>query len=239
MKAQPLLEVRGLVSGYGGLRVLDGLSFTVAEGEFLAIVGPNGHGKTTLLKTISGLVAARQGTITFAGAPIANLRPDRVVAAGLVHVPQGDLLFPDMSVRENLLMGAYVPAAASRAHARLAEVFAFLPKLRERQDQAAATLSGGERRMVGIGRGMMAAGKLLMLDEPSLGLAPILIDQIYALIDGLKAAGKTILLVEENPVRIFERADRACLLDNGRFVWTGSGPELMQRPEILETYLGH
>jgi len=239
MTAQPLLEVRGLVSGYGGLRVLDGLSFTVAEGEFLAIVGPNGHGKTTLLKTISGLVAARQGTITFAGAPIANLRPDRVVAAGLVHVPQGDLLFPDMSVRENLLMGAYVPAAASRAHARLAEVFAFLPKLRERQDQAAATLSGGERRMVGIGRGMMAAGKLLMLDEPSLGLAPILIDQIYALIDGLKAAGKTILLVEENPVRIFERADRACLLDNGRFVWTGSGPELMQRPEILETYLGH
>ena len=192
-----------------------------------------------MLKTISGLVAARQGTITFAGAPIANLRPDRVVAAGLVHVPQGDLLFPDMSVRENLLMGAYVPAAASRAHARLAEVFAFLPKLRERQDQAAATLSGGERRMVGIGRGMMAAGKLLMLDEPSLGLAPILIDQIYALIDGLKAAGKTILLVEENPVRIFERADRACLLDNGRFVWTGSGPELMQRPEILETYLGH
>jgi branched-chain amino acid transport system ATP-binding protein len=239
MTAQPLLEVRGLVSGYGGLRVLDGLSFTVAEGEFLAIVGPNGHGKTTLLKTISGLVAARQGTITFAGAPIANLRPDRVVATGLVHVPQGDLLFPDMSVRENLLMGAYVPAAASRAHARLAEVFAFLPKLRERQDQAAATLSGGERRMVGIGRGMMAAGKLLMLDEPSLGLAPILIDQIYALIDGLKAAGKTILLVEENPVRIFERADRACLLDNGRFVWTGSGPELMQRPEILETYLGH
>ena len=193
MTAQPLLEVRGLVSGYGGLRVLDGLSFTVAEGEFLAIVGPNGHGKTTLLKTISGLVAARQGTITFAGAPIANLRPDRVVAAGLVHVPQGDLLFPDMSVRENLLMGADVPAAASRAHARLAEVFAFLPKLRERQDQAAATLSGGERRMVGIGRGMMAAGKLLMLDEPSLGLAPILIDQIYALIDGLKAAGKTIL----------------------------------------------
>jgi len=238
MTAQPLLEVRGLVSGYGGLRVLDGLSFTVAEGEFLAIVGPNGHGKTTLLKTISGLVAARQGTITFAGAPIANLRPDRVVAAGLVHVPQGDLLFPDMSVRENLLMGAYVPAAASRAHARLAEVFAFLPKLRERQDQAAATLSGGERRMVGIGRGMMAAGKLLMLDEPSLGLAPVLVDLIFETVVNINREGTTILIVEQNALAALSIAHHAYVLESGRIKLEGPAKDLAQNDEVRQAYLG-
>ena len=234
----PMLEVRDLSSGYGGLTVLDSLSFSIGAGEFVAVVGPNGHGKTTLLKTISGLVSARRGNIALMGAEISRMRPDRVVSAGIVHVPQGDLLFPDMTVRENLLMGAYLLAAPRQASSRLEEVFSFLPKLRERQNQTAATLSVGERRMVGIGRGLMAAGKLLMLDEPSLGLAPIVIDQIYELIDGLKAAGRTILLVEENAARIFERADRAYLLDNGRFVWTGSGRELMQRREVLEIYLG-
>jgi branched-chain amino acid transport system ATP-binding protein len=155
-----------------------------------------------------------------------------------VHVPQGDLLFPDMTVLENLLMGAYLPEAAAHVGRRLEEVFALLPKLRDRQNQIASTLSGGERRMVGIGRGLMAGGKVLMLDEPSLGLAPIIIDQIYELIDSLKATGRTIVLVEENVARVFDRADRVYLLDNGRFVWSGSGAELMKRPEVLETYLG-
>jgi branched-chain amino acid transport system ATP-binding protein len=234
----PLLEVRELCAGYGSLTVLDNVSFSIGEGQFVAIVGPNGHGKTTLLKTISGLVEASRGKVMLSGVEISRMRPDRVVSEGIVHVPQGDLLFPDMSVRENLLMGAYLPAAARRANAKLEEVFSFLPKLRERQHQTASTLSGGERRMVGIGRGLMACGKLLMLDEPSLGLAPIVIDQIYELIDGLKTAGRTILLIEEYAVRIFGRADRAYLLDNGRFVWTGSGRELAQRQEVLETYLG-
>jgi branched-chain amino acid transport system ATP-binding protein len=153
-------------------------------------------------------------------------------------VPQGDLLFPDMTVRENLLMGAYLPDAAAQSDERLEEVFQLLPKLRERQGQVASTLSGGERRMTGIGRGLMSGGKVLMLDEPSLGLAPIVIDQIYELIDRLKASGRTIVLVEENAARIFDRADRVYLLDNGHFVWSGSGAELMQRPEVLQTYLG-
>jgi len=234
----PLLDVCDLSAGYGSLMVLHHISFSVAAGKFVAIVGPNGHGKSTLLKAISGLIPARSGSITLAGINISRIRADRVTAAGVVHVPQGDLLFPDMTVRENLMMGAYLPRAGRRAQAQLEEVFALLPKLRERQTQVASTLSGGERRMVGIGRGLMAGGRLLMLDEPSLGLAPIVIEQIYDLIDRLKAAGRTILLVEENPVRIFERADRVHLLDNGRIVWTGSGRELMHSREILETYLG-
>jgi branched-chain amino acid transport system ATP-binding protein len=148
------------------------------------------------------------------------------------------MLFPDMTVLENLQMGAYLPAAAARVSERLDEVFALLPKLAERRSQVASTLSGGERRMVGIGRGLMAGGRLLMLDEPSLGLAPILIDQIYEVILRLRAAGRTIVLVEENVARVADKADRIHLLDNGRFVWEGAGSELMSRPEILATYLG-
>jgi branched-chain amino acid transport system ATP-binding protein len=236
--ATPLLAVENLSAGYSGLTVLDGLSFEVGAGEFVAVVGPNGHGKTTLLRTISGLLSASGGAIALAGLDLTRRRADQIVAAGVVHVPQGDLLFPDMTVRENLLMGAYLPDAAAQAGVRLEEVFRLLPKLRERQGQVASTLSGGERRMTGIGRGLMSGGKVLMLDEPSLGLAPIVIDQIYELIDSLKASGRTIVLVEENAARIFDRADRVYLLDNGRFVWSGSGSQLMERPEVLQTYLG-
>ncbi|MGO8916699.1 MAG: ABC transporter ATP-binding protein [Stellaceae bacterium] len=234
----PLVALKDITAGYDGLCVLDRLSLDVAFGEFVAVVGPNGHGKSTLLKTISGLVPASRGTITLAGVDITHMRPDRIVAAGIVHVPQGDLLFPDMTVRENLIMGAYLPEAAAHMARRLEEVFALLPRLKDRQNQIASTLSGGERRMTGIGRGLMAGGKVLMLDEPSLGLAPIVIDQIYELINRLKATGRTIVLIEENAARILDWADRIHLLDNGRFVWSGSGAELMKRPEILETYLG-
>ena len=236
--ATPLLAIKNLSAGYSGLNVLAGLSLEVGAGEFIAVVGPNGHGKTTLLKTISGLLSASEGSIRLGGLDLTHRRADQIVAAGIVHVPQGDLLFPDMTVRENLLMGAYLPDAAAQSSVRLEEVFQLLPKLRERQGQVASTLSGGERRMTGIGRGLMSGGKILMLDEPSLGLAPIVIDQIYELIDRLKASGRTIVLVEENAARIFDRADRVYLLDNGHFVWSGSGSELMQRPEVLQTYLG-
>jgi len=156
----------------------------------------------------------------------------------VVHVPQGDWLFPGMSVIENLLMGAYLPAAGVRVSDRLDFVLSLLPKLAERRRQLASTLSGGERRMVAIGRGLMAGGSLLMLDEPSLGLAPIVIDQIYEVVFALKGSGRTILLVEENAARVADHADRMLLLDNGAFVWEGSGPDLMVRPEIVETYLG-
>jgi branched-chain amino acid transport system ATP-binding protein len=233
-----LLSLSGIACGYGANLVLRGVSLEVAEGRLTAIIGPNGHGKTTLLRTISGLVPLREGAMHFAGRPLAGKRPDEIVAAGIVHVPQGDLLFPEMTVLDNLQMGAYLPEAAKQMRSRLDEVFALLPKLKERRGQTASTLSGGERRMVGIGRGLMGGGKLLMLDEPSLGLAPIVIDQIYDVIDTLTRSGRTILLVEENAARVAEKATQVALLDNGQFAWTGAGPDLLARPKILETYLG-
>ncbi len=232
------LALENVASGYGPHLVLRDVSLAVEEGTLAALIGPNGHGKTTLLRTISGLVPCREGTISLGGRRIDRLRPDEIVSAGVVHVPQGDLLFPDMTVIENLRMGAYLPAAAAMETQRLEEVFTLLPKLKERRGQTASTLSGGERRMVGIGRGLMAGGSLLMLDEPSLGLAPIVIDQIYAVITALRASGRTILIVEENATRIAGLADRLHLLDNGRFAWAGTGAELMSSPEILSAYLG-
>lgn len=233
-----LLEIAGVEAGYGAQTVLRGLDLALAEGSFAALVGPNGHGKSTALRTVSGLLRARGGTIRLAGERIDRLRPDQIVAAGVVHVPQGDMLFPEMTVLENLRLGAYLPAAAAEAARRLDEVFALLPKLRERRGQVASTLSGGERRMVGIGRGLMAGGRVLMLDEPSLGLAPIVIDQIYDVVRSLAASGRTILVVEENAMRIAEMADRMHLMDNGRIGWEGPGQDFLSRPEILSTYLG-
>ncbi|MBE2275192.1 MAG: ABC transporter ATP-binding protein [Rhodobacteraceae bacterium] len=233
-----LLELRGIQAGYGAQMVLRGLSLDMAQGEFAALIGPNGHGKTTLLRSISGLVRARAGQMRYMGQDIGAMRPDQIVAAGIIHVPQGDLLFPEMTVLDNLRMGAYLPAAAAEEAARLEEVYALLPKLRDRRLQIASTLSGGERRMVGIGRGLMAGGGLLMLDEPSLGLAPIVIDQIYAVIARLRESGRSVLVVEENASRIAEYADRLHLLDNGTFVWSGGGAEFLAQPEILATYLG-
>jgi len=233
-----LLELRDIQAGYGAQTVLRGLSLALQQGEFAALIGPNGHGKTTLLRVISGLVRLRSGQMRLEGRDIGGLRPDQIVAAGIVHVPQGDLLFPEMTVLDNLRMGAYLPEAAAHEAERLEEVYTLLPKLRDRQHQTASTLSGGERRMVGIGRGLMAGGKLLMLDEPSLGLAPIVIDQIYAVIARLRESGRSVLVVEENASRIAEYADRLHLLDNGTFVWSGGGAEFLAQPEILATYLG-
>ena len=236
--AEPLLKIAGLTAGYQGQDILKGLALDVAEGSLVAIVGPNGHGKTTLLRTISGLVRPSAGSIMLDGRRIDRLRADEIVAAGVVQVPQGDLLFPEMTVLENLQMGAFLPSAARQMTRRLEEVFALLPRLKERRHQVASTLSGGERRMCGIGRGLMADARVLLLDEPSLGLAPIIIDQIFEVVMTLKQSGRTILLVEENATRVADKADRINLLDHGAFVWSGAGPELMARPEILATYLG-
>ena len=232
------LELQGVSSCYGHHLVIRDVSLSVEVGSLAALIGPNGHGKTTLLRTISGLVRVTHGVISLFGQRIDTLRADETAAAGIVHVPQGDLLFPNMSVLENLRMGAYLPEAAKQEAQRLEDVFALLPKLKERRSQLASTLSGGERRMVGIGRGLMAGGRILMLDEPSLGLAPIVIDQIYAVISALQASGRTILIVEENATRIAAMANVLHLLDNGSFVWAGSGAEFLSSPEILETYLG-
>ncbi|MFN0193258.1 MAG: ABC transporter ATP-binding protein [Aestuariivirga sp.] len=232
------LTITSLGAGYGQQLVIKDVSLSLASGDFVGLIGPNGHGKTTLLRTISGLTRIHKGTIAVDGTALGKLRPDEIAAAGIVHVPQGDLLFPDMTVSENLAMGAYLPDAARLAGKRLEEVYALLPKLRERSNQRASTLSGGERRMVGIGRGLMAGGKLLMLDEPSLGLAPIIIDQIYDIISQLKKSGLSVLVVEENATRIAEIADRLHLLDNGGLAWSGTGAEFLSSPEIIATYLG-
>jgi branched-chain amino acid transport system ATP-binding protein len=179
-----------------------------------------------------------RGAVELEGASIAHLPPDAIAARGVAHVPQGDMLFPQMSVEENLRMGAYVEKNAGVVAQRLDEVFARLPKLAERRRQLASTLSGGERRMVGIGRGLMMGGRVMLIDEPSLGLAPLIIEQIYTVIADLKASGRSILLVEENPARVTGLADRIHLLDNGEFVWSGLPHELMARDELLSTYLG-
>jgi branched-chain amino acid transport system ATP-binding protein len=232
------LVVNGLVTGYDGRNVLTGVSLSLNSGELVTVVGPNGHGKTTLLRAISGLLPVRKGSISLNGRVISGQPAHRVAADGVIHVPQGDLLFAGMSVLENLLMGAYLDSDQAAVARRLDEVFTLLPKLAERQTQIAASLSGGERRMVGIGRGLMMKGAVMLIDEPSLGLAPIIIEQIYEVIARLKASGRTILLVEENPARVADIADRIHLLDNGAFVWSGEPSVLLQRDELLATYLG-
>lgn len=233
-----LLDIDKVSAGYAGRVVLDAITLPVKKGQLTGIIGPNGHGKTTLLKAISGLVPVTSGEIRLGGTRIDRLRPDQVVARGVIHVPQGDLLFPAMTVHENLLMGAYGKRGERSVSERLDVIFDLLPKLKERRNQTAGTLSGGERRMCGIGRGLMAGGEVLMLDEPSLGLAPIVIEQIYEVIFNLRREGRTILLVEENAQRIAEHADMIHLLDNGRISWSGPGAEFTARPEIIEAYLG-
>lgn len=236
--AEAALKLTGVRAGYADRTVLQSADLVAGRGELTAIIGPNGHGKTTLLKAISGIVRVTAGEITLNGARIDGLRPDQIVERGVIHVPQGDLLFSGLTIHENLLMGAYRAGEAGAIAQRLEKVFSLLPKLKDRRNQVAGTLSGGERRMCGIGRGLMAGGDVLMLDEPSLGLAPIVIDQIYEVIFDLRRQGLTILIVEENAQRIMDEADRIHLLDNGRFAWSGKGAELMARPEIIEAYLG-
>jgi branched-chain amino acid transport system ATP-binding protein len=233
----PLLRLVNVVSGYKELDVLKGISFDIAAGDFVTVVGPNGHGKSTLLKTISGLVPLTSGTISINGGPTLA-KPHAVAALGIAHVPQGDMLFPEMSVLENLLMGAYLAPSKAEIDRRLDEVFTLLPKLSDRRNQVASSLSGGERRMVGIGRGLMMGGQILLIDEPSLGLAPLIIEQIYGVIAELSKSGRTILLVEENPARVADLANHLHLLDDGVIVWSGPPAELLARDELLATYLG-
>jgi branched-chain amino acid transport system ATP-binding protein len=234
-----LLDITGLRAGYESTTVLHGVGLQVQSGEFSVIIGPNGHGKTTLLRVISGLVPATAGTITFAGRDITRMRPERITAQGLVHIPQGDLLFPDMTVLENLTLGAFLHSGGRGARARRLEVvYDIFPRLSERASQRARTLSGGERRMLALGRGLMADARILMIDEPSLGLAPVLVDEVYRQITRIHQSGMTVLLVEENFSRVRHLANRLTLIESGAVRAAGTVAQVLADPAVTATYLG-
>lgn len=239
MAGAELLEVRGLSCGYGETTIVRDAGLTVAAGETLVIVGPNGHGKSTLLRAITGLLPIGAGEVRFAGERIDGRPAERLTELGLIHIPQGDHLFPDLTVEENLLMGAFPKAAWRGRRKALQRVFERFPKLHERRRQRARSLSGGERRMVAIGRGLMRAPRLLVIDEPSLGLAPVIVEQVYEIVAGVAAdPDVSILLVEENFTHVEELADRVCVLEMGRIVRTGSPAELAADPTVTQSYLG-
>ena len=234
---EPILAVKGLHAGYGTTEILRGVDLTVRQGEIVAVLGANGAGKSTLNQAISGLVRPWSGAIRFADAAIERERPAAIVAHGLIHVPEGRRIFPNMTVRENLDLGAYRRGRARREPNRT-KVFSIFPRLAERQSQRAGTLSGGEQQMLAIGRGLMAEPKLLILDEPSLGLSPLLVEELFALIKRINADGTALLLVEQNVVQSLEVAERAYILDNGMFVLEGKAADLKNDPDLKRTYLG-
>ena len=234
-----MLRVDGIDVAYGDVQVLYDVSLDIKKGELVAVIGANGAGKTTLLKTISSLMKPSRGTIEFKGDIVSGLGPDRIVSKGLVQVPEGRLLFPEMSVRENLEMGAYLVRDKKVIQARFVEVFELFPVLKERRNQLAGTLSGGERQMLAVGRGLMAGPELFMFDEPSLGLAPKLVQTIFKMIQHInKTLEVTVLLVEQNVRQTCEISDRAFVLENGRMVLEGTGAEMLENSHVREAYLG-
>ncbi|HKA51685.1 MAG TPA: ABC transporter ATP-binding protein [Candidatus Dormibacteraeota bacterium] len=232
-----LLEVRGLDAGFGAGPVLFGVDLDFYRGELVALIGANGAGKSTLLGVLSGLVPAAGGRVTFDGKDLTNARPERVVAAGMSHVPQGRRLFGSLSVEKNLRLGAYRRRDAD-VDADLARVLEYFPALRDKMARNAATLSGGEQQMVAIGRGLMARPKLLMIDEPSLGLAPMVVDRMIEAAQAINRDGTSILLVEQDVVLALEAAHRGYVLENGRVVLSGPAAELEQNPAVRRAYLG-
>jgi branched-chain amino acid transport system ATP-binding protein len=235
--AEPLLTVSGLHTGYGATEILRGVDLEVWPGEIVAVLGSNGAGKSTLNRTISGVQRPWKGNIRFSGIPIDSVKPSEIVARGLIHVPEGRRIFPNMSVRENLDLGAYRRARPHRRNNRK-KVFSIFPRLAERQRQRAGTLSGGEQQMLAIGRGLMAEPRLLILDEPSLGLSPLLVEELFSLVKSINAEGIALLLVEQNVVQSLEVARRAYILDNGRFVLQGSAADIRNNPDLKRAYLG-
>ena len=237
MPEAPILEVRGLRAGYGGVEVLRGLDLDVGASEVVAVLGANGVGKTTLNKVLSGVLQAASGTVRFDGMDITRADPRAIVAAGLIHVPEGRRVFPNLSVRDNLVLGSYRRAKARRSR-NLAQVLDMFPRLRERLRQSAGTLSGGEQQMLAIGRGLMAEPRLLILDEPSLGLSPLLVEQMFALVRRLHAEGLPVLLVEQNVVQSLEIAGRAYIVENGACALSGPAAALRNDAALKRAYLG-
>jgi branched-chain amino acid transport system ATP-binding protein len=235
---EPLLDIEHLGAGYGDVRVLWDISLAVPAGEITRIVGSNGAGKTTLLRTVSGLVRAAAGRIRFAGEDITALPPDRILARGIAHVPEGRRLFRGLNVRDNLMLGAYLRRDAAAVARDLDEVFALFPILAERQSQDAVTLSGGEQQMCAIGRGIMSNPKLLMIDELSLGLAPLMVERLGAALIEINRKGITILLVEQDVMTAFEIARHGLIIETGRVAMQGTTKALADEPAIRQAYLG-
>jgi branched-chain amino acid transport system ATP-binding protein len=233
-----MLKVERLQAGYDGVAALHDVSFEIESGEIVTIVGSNGAGKSTTLRTVSGLLRPSAGSIIFEGRRIDHLPADQVVGLGIAHVPEGRRLFQRLTVAENLQLGAYTRKSPGERAAALDRIHALFPVLKERSQQLAGTLSGGEQQMCAIGRGLMAQPRLLMLDEPSLGIAPRLVEQILTSLAELRAAGVTILLVEQNVVEALELADRGYVLQTGSVVLAGSGKELLESDLVRQAYLG-
>ena len=234
---EPILKVSDINVYYGAIHAIKGVSFEVNPGEVVTLIGANGAGKSTTLQTVSGLLHSRTGSIEFLGENLMGVPAHKVVAKGLAQVPEGRRVFLQMTVEENLEMGAYTRSGGD-IDADLEKVYAYFPRLMERRRQIAGTLSGGEQQMLARGRALMSRPKLLMLDEPSMGLAPILVEQIFKIIQTLHEAGTTILLVEQNAQAALSIADRGYVLETGKIVTSGTGTELLASPEIKKAYLG-
>ena len=233
-----MLKLQGVSAGYGGTEIIRNISLEVNKGEVVTIVGANGAGKTTTLRTICGIVKPTSGKIEFEGKQINGLGSDQIVNAGVTMIPEGRQLFPFITVKDNLLMGAYKKSARGVVNQRMEEVLEIFPRVRERLSQLAGSLSGGEQQMVAIARGLMANPALLMFDEPSLGLSPLLVSQVFDVIDRIVDMGMTVLIVEQNIVHTLKIADRGYVLENGEITMTGTGKELLENPHIRKAYLG-
>jgi len=233
-----MLELTRIDAGYSGFQALFGVSLAIERGEAVAVIGPNGAGKTTLLRVISGLIRPMNGAIGMEGTDLLATPAHRIVGLGLAHVPENRRLFARMSVEDNLRMGAYMPAARPKFAARLAYVFDLFPRLAERRRQLAGTLSGGEQQMCAIGRALMSDPKLLLLDEPSAGLAPVIVQQVLALVERIRASGLTVLIVEQNVHQVLRVVDRAYLLEAGTIRTSGNAADLLASGAIHEAYLG-
>ena len=241
--ANPFLKVENLVVNYGAIRALRGISFEVAKGEIITLIGANGAGKSTTLHAISNIIKKTQGCVFFDGKDLSAMQPDRIVAAGLVQVPEGRRIFANLSVRDNLEMGAYSRRSVTRLEKQairddMEKVFDIFPRLQERIRQLAGTLSGGEQQMLAMGRALMASPRLLLLDEPSMGLAPILVDEIFSVIKEINETGTTVLLVEQNAYKALALASRAYILETGEIIKSGNAADLMKDEAVKAAYLG-
>ena len=233
-----MLKLDTINAGYGGFQALFGVSMEVNAGEAVAVIGANGAGKTTLLRVISGLLPPTSGTMVMEGRDLVSIPAHRIVETGIAHVPESRRLFPRLTVRDNLRMGAFIPGARTKFSERLDYVYTLFPRMKERQNQMAGTLSGGEQQMCAIARALMSGPKLVLLDEPSMGLAPVIVAQVFDLVRRIRAEGYTVLIVEQNVRQVLKVADRAYLLEVGRIKTTGSAAELADSDDIRKAYMG-